>query len=833
MANDNTYPNILSADLDKNSREFGLRLMRSAFDKWRNGVNGESASQRKNRFDYNRAFASGTQPMEEYKDILDLDGDMSVINLDYSPLPIAIPFLSRLTDRYMQRIEKIQCNAIDPISQTKREKAKADALFKLKNKEKIQALQNESGVQLEEFNDDDPDNEKDLEMQFGFTYRQREEVIMEQLVDLVFYDNDWTGVLKKRIFKDLLECGICQIKPYINSNGRIKIRFTKPENIISTYTEWDDFRDAQIQGEVYDMSIADIRMKYPKKISEVKLFELAQSNKGLNGNSAQFGWGWQDTFTNAIARPYDSFRVQVVELDLKTLYNLKYESSIDRYGKEILDRKNGVKTDGKNYLEVEPYEVDYKGVWITDSEYVLEWGLAKNMIKPENNLSEVKLPWITYMYNNEKMSNKPFIETMIPSIKKMQLIELQEQKIIANAAPDGFKVDISTMSDITLGEGMESLTPFDLYKIYKQTGVQYYKGIADENSEGQSRREPIEPMNVPFSGKLEQLMNKWNQEYDKLMRIVGSNNLDAGNITNQATGKQVLKEARQIGESSSNYIYNGYINVMERTARLCQLMGWDILVFGKKQGVQFYDGYRQALGQDRIEYVKIEASDDFEKTNFDVKIQAVVDDQEEQYLENNIQICLGNETITLQDAIEVRLLAKSNLKYATYLLASRDKKRRKERMEEAQANSQANTEAAVAGAKAKSDGEIQVEQMKFENSLALMKEETEAQKEREISKYSSILKSNIASAILSKEGSSIADVPAFVFEGIGDIAKSNKQIIMEELREQQLQLQQEDQQITLQQEQQQMGQPEQQMQDPQQMQLNVDENAMQQQPVLQ
>jgi len=822
---DNTYPNILSNDSDKNSAEFGLRIMKSAFDKWRNGIGGESSSQRKNRYDYNRAFASGTQPMEEYKDILDLDGDMSVINLSYDPLPIAIPFLSRLTDRYMQRIEKIQCNAVDPLSQTKREKAKADALFKLKEKQRIQALQAEAGVQLQEFTDDDPEDEKQLELEFGFKYKQREEVIMEQGVDLVFYDNDWTGVLKKRIFKDLLECGICQIKPYINANGRIKIRFTKPENIISSYTEWDDFRDAQIQGEVYDMTIADVRMKYPRKIGEVKLFELAQSQSGKSGNPA-FGWSWDVNYNNAVARPYDSFRVTVVELDLKTLYNLKYESNVDRYGKEVLDRKRGIKTEGKNYIESDPYEVDYKGVWIVDTSYVLEWGLAKNMIKPEDNLQEVKLPWVTYMYNNEKMSNKPFIETMIPSIKKMQLIELQEQKIIANAAPDGFKVDISTMSDITLGDGMESLSPFDLYKIYKQTGVQYYKGIPDENSEGQMRQEPIQPMNVPFSGKLEQLMNKWNQEYDKLMRIVGSNNLDSGNITNQATGKQVLKEARQIGESSSNYIYSGYINVMERTARLVQLQLWDILVYGKKSGIAYYDGYRQALGQDRIEYIKIEGDDKFERTNFDVKIQAVIDDQEAQYLENNIQVCLANDTITLQDAIEVRLLAKTNIKYATYMLAFRDKKRRRDRMEEAAKNNEANTQAAVAAANAKTDGEMKLEDMKFNNSMALMKEETEAQKEREISKFASILKSNVASAILGKEGTTIADVPAFVFDGIQEISKSNKQIIMEELRDTQMEI---DQQMQAQ------AQEEEAMMQ-QQMQQNPEmdaQNAMQQEPVLQ
>lgn len=780
MINDSTFPNILANDSDKNTEAFGLRVMRSAYEKWTGGVGGESASQRKNRFDYNRAYATGQQPMQEFKDILDLDGDMSVINLSYDPLPIANAFLARASDRFMQRIEKIQCNAIDPLSQTKREKAKADALFKLKEKQKIQVVQEQAGIQLEEFSDDDPKDEKELELKFGFTYKQREEVIMEQGIDLVFYDNDWQGVIKKRVIKDLMECGVSQVKPYIDPNGRIKIRFTKPENILASYTEWDDFRNCQYQGEVYEMTISDIRLKYPNKISEQKLWELAKSKVGLYGNSAAFNWDWNPNYTTAIARPYDNFTVVVEELNLKTLYNLIYESKTDRFGKEVLDKVK-TKQPGKKYLE-KPYYVDYTGVWIVDTEYVLEWGLSKNMIKPNKNLVEVTLPWVTYMYNNEKMTNKPLIETMIPSIKKMQLIDLQQQKIIANAAPDGFKVDISTMSDISLGTGkLAGLSPFDLYKIYKQTGVQYYKRIADESSEGQFRNEPIEPMNVPFSGKLEQLMNMWNQEYDKLQRIIGTNNLDSGNIQNQATGKAVLQEAKQIGESSVNFIYDGVLNIMQRTAKITKELLSIILFHGKKEGIAYYDGYRQAIGTERVEYIRIEGDDDFERADFDVKIQAVIDDREAQFLENNIQVCLANDTISLEDAIEVRLLAKTNIKYASYMLAFKDKKRRRERMEEAAVNNQANTEAAIAAAQAKSEGEMKLEQLKSDLKIKQDASEIDKMKEIELIKYTSILKSNVATAILGKEGSSVNDLPPWVLSGIGIVDVSNQQMMQEEL----------------------------------------------------
>lgn len=786
----NTYPNPLAPDVDKNSKEYGLKLMRAAYSKWNQGV-GESASARKNRIEYNRLFAMGKQPMEEYKDILDLDGDDSVINLDYSPLPIAIPFMNRLIDRYMKRIEKIQCNAIDPFTQTKKEKAKANALFKLKNAQEIQQIQQEAGVQLEEFSENDPKDEQELELQFGFNYKEREEVIMEQGIDLVMYDNNWQEILKRRILYDLFTAGIAQVKPYINGNGRLKIKFTKPENIISSYTEWDDFRDAEVKGEIYGYLISDIRQKYPDAVKsmggEEALFNLAQSNGGLNGNSA-FDYAWTPEYNQALARPYDGYRVNVVELTFKTINNIKREVNTDRFGKEILDKVKTIK-EGKEYIQSNTYEVEYTGVWIIDTDYVLEWGLTKNMNKSEKNLTEVISSYVTYMYGNNKMVNTPMIETMIPSIKMMQLVSLQQQKIIAAAAPDGYMVDIAYMSDVELGIGTGSLDPYQLYKIFKQTGIQYYKSVGDS---GEERRDPpIKPTNIPFSGKLEQLMSVWNQEYDKLIRIVGSNNLDSGNITNQATGKQVLQDARQIGESASNYIYDGYLNMFKRTGRIIMLQLSTIFLYGKKWGIEYYDGYVKSMGTDRIEYLRLEATDDFEKCQFDIKVEAVIDDNEANLLEQNIQVCLSNDTISLQDAIDVRLLAKSNIKYASYMLANRQKKRIEQKQKEALENSKANTEQAVAAAQAKSKGDMQLEDMKFKNEMALKKEETEAQKEREISKFSSILKSNIASAILAKEGTTIKDLPSFIFEGLDVIAKSNKQVILEEMSERQKEMEQE------------------------------------------
>lgn len=774
------YPNPLDDDSTKDSEAFGLKQMRAMYDRWRNGYGAESWAVRRKRFDYNRAYASGKQPMDEFRDIINADGQLSVINLDYTPSPIAIPFLNKLKDKYMQRNEKITCNSIDPFTQNKKQKAKSDALFKLKEKEFIQGTQQEIGIQLEDFKDSDPTDEHELDIDFGFNYKEREEVIMESLIDIVLYDNSFNDVIKERLLDDLINCGYAVTKTYMDANGRIKIAFVPPENYITSYSEYNDMRDWEWNGMIHYMSISEIRLKYPKKVREIggeeKLFDLARNSENKYGNGA-FTYNWQYGYVNAVARPYDSFRVEVVDICYKTLYNLKYEKNIDSFGKEILDRTTKVKSN-KEYETSKPYYVSYTGCMIADTEYLLEWGLTKNMIKPESNLTEVYSPYTVYMYSNNRMVNTPLIETMIPSIKMMQNLQLQTQKLIATTAPDGFDIDVTGLSDIDMGDGVGVVSPMQLYGIYLQTGVNYYKSVEDD---GEGRRvPPIQVSQKPFSNKIEQLENQWQREYEKLTFIVGSSKLDQGIITNQAVGKGVLQDARQQGESASNYIYNAYINILKWTAKKVQLRGWDILVY-KKGG---YDGYRQALGTEKIEYLVVEGTDDFERTNFDVKIEAVIDDVEAQMLENNIQQCLAQKEITLEDAIQVRQLAKTNIKYATYYLASRQRKRLKEQQEQALLNSKANTEQAVAAAQAKSQGEMELEKLKAQLQIERDASEINKSKEVELIKYTSILKSNIASAILAKEGATVNDLPDFVLSGIGLIDRSNQQMIVDEMQDQ-------------------------------------------------
>ncbi len=83
------------------------------------------------------------------------------------------------------------------------------------------------------------------------------------------------------------------------------------------------------------------------------------------------------------------FRDQaLLEFETRVYNNLKYEKNQDRFGKTLLDRTEKMK-DGKDYIKSKAYYVEYEGAWICDTNHLLKWEVANNMLKPNENLQSV------------------------------------------------------------------------------------------------------------------------------------------------------------------------------------------------------------------------------------------------------------------------------------------------------------------------------------------------------------------------------------------------------------------------------------------------------------
>lgn len=797
----------LARDVRKNSYEYGLKVLRQCYYRWKNGYGGETYSARCERYEKSRLYAEGMQPPEQYKDLVKIEGAQVVLNIDYSPLAIATPLLNAKMDRYLERIEKIKCRASGQLASDKKKKEKDEARYKMNYRPMLQELQQKSGLQLENFSDHDPKSDRELDVKFK-TKPLREETIMQMAENIVFGQNEWDDVIKKRLIWDTMCAGWCCALTELNGNGWIKTPVVRPEAFITSYSELDNFEDWQWQGQRRTMSITEVRLRTNGRfkpngkpvITEEQLWALSQQFLGNYGNSDDCMCEWNDWYCDAVARPYDAVNVELVDLYYKTLYNLTYRKEKVGFGREKLYDDNLEALPPERKEQSKPYYVAYHGVWIIDTNHVLEWGLAKDMLKPNNNLVEIRSPYTVYMHNNHHCRNKSLVETMMPMIDMLQNIWSKSQAIIAMTAPDGFTIDTLGITNIDMGQGLGVLSPMQLLGIYLQTGNQYFQG-RDIEGDDRPQEPPIKPNTHPASNKLKELEEQFWSTYKKLQIITGDNNLASGNITNQSTANSTLNDAREIAEEPSNYVYKTVLNVKKGVAKNVELLLLDKF-FLKDDS---FDGYNMSLGEDDIEYMR-SMGEDIAQLVFDTKIENVLDKADQEKWDRRIEIALEQGQIGLEAVAELELI--DDPTYRSFMLAQYAKDKRAQDEATAAKNSANNVAQATAAAQTKGEHDMNLEQQQHKNKLDQMQQDQQTMMLKEASIWAGVAKEKVISAILEKPDAKISDLPAFFWQGLGVTEEAQKTFIMQALQQQAMKQQQAQmaQQQAAQQAQQQQGQ---------------------------
>lgn len=772
----------LAPDVRKDSYEYGLKVLRQCYARWKNGYGGETYSARVERYEKSRLYAMGEQPQEQYKDQVIIEGAKVVLNLDYSPLAIATPLLNAKMDRYLERIEKIKCRASGQLASDKKKKEKDEARYKMNYRPMLQELQQKSGLQLENFSDHDPKSDRELDVKFK-TKPLREETIMQMAENIVFEQNEWDDIIKKRLIWDTMCAGWSCALTELNGNGWIKTPVVKPEAFITSYSELDNFEDWQWQGQRRSMSIAEVRLRTNGRfkpdgkpvITEEQLWELSQKFLGAYGNSDDFMCTWYDWYYDAVARPYDLVNVEICDLYYKTLYNLTYRKEQVGFGREKLyDNKLEALPPERQEVS-KPYYVAYHGVWIIDTVHVLEWGLAKDMLKPNNNLVEIRSPYTIHMHNNNHCRNKSLVETMIPMIDMLQNIWMKSQAIIAMTAPDGFTINMLGLTNIDMGQGLGVLSPMQLLGIYLQTGNQYF---LEEDVEGDGRKlePPIKPNTHPASNKLKELEEQFWSTYKKLQIITGDNNLASGNITNQATANSTLNDAREIAEEPSNYVYKTVLNVKKGVAKNVELLLLDKF-FLKDDS---FDGYNMSLGEDDIEYMR-NMGEGIAQLVFDTKIEVVLDKADQEKWDRRIEIALEQGQIGLEAVAELELI--DDPTYRSFLLAQYAKQKKADDAQQAKENTENNLQQAKAAADAKGQHDLSLEQQAHANKLAQMQKEQDTMVMKQSLEWAGVMREKVVSAILEKPEATIKDVPPSFWQGLGIVDETEKQTMFTYLQQ--------------------------------------------------
>ena len=491
----------------------------------------------------------------------------------------------------------------------------------------------------------------------------------------------------------------------MDDEGEIHVEWIRPENAIYSYSDFPDFRDTAYRGHISSMKISEVRARYGKEnggiLTEEQIFQLAQFAKEYQLTDKI---KWMQDWNVAYLRPYDEWNIDLMNFEIRSLDSDGYTiTKTKKNGSTIIRKGRAEKLDeNQEYVEEKKWNI-YKGVYNPVTKTMLEWGIKKNMVRPQDpkEIGNAEFSYSFYMYQNYDQRNVAVPEKIEEPIEQMILARLKIQQLVAKMVPAGAAIDVDAMQELDLGLG-DSVKPLDVQKIWEQTGKLYYRG---RDAEGNRIPVPItELANSGFAPQLNALIQLYQFHYQVLTQELGVD----PNLMQQASQPRVaasnVETSRILANDATEYMYDAYMYVMEETAKKVACLLNTSVSYGAKK-------YRNLLKQD-----------DVKDRNFTTRLKMLPTEMEVAKLEAMMNQAMASnpQLIMYIDPFKIIRIAKENAELGELYFRQGQKKFIKTEQDKAQQNSQQNAQIQQASLQAKSQGDS-----------ALLDKQTQA-KQREI-----------------------------------------------------------------------------------------------------
>ena len=635
--------------------------------------NDYSYNDKKQLFAKARSYAEGNQSVAKYKDLLDIEGDTSYMNIDWTPVSIIPKFVDVICGGMNNQEYEIKATAIDPISEKNRKTRKNKLFFNMKNKEFLSDMSQKSG---QDFMPKDyiPESQEDLDLFMRLNYKQEYEIALEQGIKFVFDTNNFEE-LRQRVIRDLVVVGLAALKTSISEDNGIKIKYVDPTNLITSYSTSPDFSNIQHAGEIYRITIGELKEMAGDQFTEEQYKEIAEKYAKREDNSYNAGTpnlGQSGLFSDN----YDNFSIEILDAEFMCAHTMKYEKKENSFGGySVNKRKDTYKSPKKSKYKREDisstYKVVYTGKYIVGSDYIFDYKLMENMMRPNSNLTETKLSYIIYAPNMHKMSFTSMVRRMMPFADQIQLAHLKMQQILAKARPKGAAFEVGALENVSKGDG-GNFTPLELQEIYDQTGNIYYRTINDEGQPSTSV--PVQELENGIGRDVMNLVQVYNHNLQMIRDVTGVNEAREGAQPSSEALVGIQKMQLMASNNATRGINDGYLHMTKLLGECVSMRLQDLVKYNKP-----LEGYVSALGSSVMEAFKI--NKDISNHDFGIILDVAPDEIEQQMIEQNIQISLAQKELRLEDAIMVRRI--KNPKLANQMLILRREKYRKEMEEQA------------------------------------------------------------------------------------------------------------------------------------------------------
>lgn len=693
------YPNEFVPKAEKEKSEYGRMFF---FALWNSYGGWKAYTEKRNRLLDLRRWRAGGQTIEDMKDIMGAS-DTSWYNLDWTPNRI-IANKSDTVISYLDSIPfKVLCEGADPLSITEKDNMRMKLYAKAMVKPMREQLEQSMGMKFGLPTEYEPEDAEDVDLYMQGEHKLSVEIGMEEAIKYFMKLNGFKDI-KRQILEDLWTVGAGVV--YNEFDGEtIKCNYVNYPDLIVPITKNQEFKNAKYGAHVEWLTLGDIYKEAGDSISLSDYERIANVSYDytLTGQWGQLVGNGQYYGSAVYNNEWNNLDVPVVRGEFRSTNITTYNVRTNGLGRKVVGE---YATNNKNVEKVQKdWEDVYKGSYIPDVDLIYNYGRKKNM--PRNKIGDKYdltgvLGYCIFQPINYDNFNVSPVMRMQPAAKKIQLIELQMQHLIAKSTPGGYSLNIDVLAEtITKIKGVE--TEMDLYKLFIQYGVMFYSGQKEDGS-------PLPPpinyiQGIDFS-QIKGLVDTYQFYVNELERSIGGAAVGMGSAPEERTGLGVQQLAQQAADNALGYIKFGLESVVIRTAtmfsRFIQMMHRD-----KK-----FDFYALAYGKENIQAIK--DMENLELRDYNIFINYEVNIGEQQANNEMLKEAVAKGTLLPEQEMWLRLIGKESPKLSMIYMRRERKKQAKEQAANAQSTFQAQQQSAQVAEQAKMQSELAIINAKLE-----------------------------------------------------------------------------------------------------------------------
>jgi hypothetical protein len=669
-----------------------------------------------------RLYARGEQPIQKYKDELSTNGDLSYLNLDWTPIPIIPKFVDIVVNGISERQYSIKAYSQDPFGVEKRTAYMESILNDMKAQEFDQMAKDLMNIDLKENKEEDiPETQEELDLHMSLNYKQAIEIAEEQAINVLLDGNKY-DLTRRRLIYDLTVLGIGAVKTGFNTSEGVVIDYVDPANLVYSHTDSPYFEDIYYVGEVKSIPVNELIKQFPD-LTDSELEDMMKSNYKYNYRSGNRGLN-QDEDKNKIEVLYfnyktfinEVYKVKETSTGLQKLIE-KDDSFNPPVGEELAFQKIGRKI-----------ECLYEGALILGTKKLLKWEKVKNMMRPKSDFTKVTMNYSICAPRIYEGRVESLVGRITGFADMIQLTHLKLQQVMSRMIPDGIYLDADGLAEIDLGNGT-NYNPQEALNMFFQTGSIIGRSMTGDGGQNPGKI-PIQEIQSGGGAKMQSLIGTYNYYLQMIRDTTGLNEArDAATPDPKAlVGVQKLAAANS-NTATRHILQGGAFVTQEICEQLCLRIS-DILEYSPTA-----NAFVQAIGSHNV--ATLQEMKNLHLYDFGIFLELAPDEEEKQLLENNIQTALSQQTIDLEDVIDLREI--KNIKLANQLLKIRRKKKMQKdqqmQQENMKAQSDANVQQTQAAAQAEMEkaaaavqNEIQVETQKGEIKKGTLHAEAEVKK---------------------------------------------------------------------------------------------------------